>query len=119
MRRLATAALVSTLVTILVSDLVVGCGGAQKPTGGVDADDAVIKLEVTGAGADAAVGDASVWIDGRYVATVSELKAGVAIDAGTYRFAFERPDYLASFVEVVVAPAEHKTVAATLYQRLP
>ncbi len=91
--------------------LLLACGGTQK-TGGVEADDAIIKLQSN-------VRDAQLFVDGRYIAEVRRLGGGVAVEPGTHRLELRHDDYFSSYLELTLGRAERKIVSLEMAPILP
>ncbi len=88
------------------------CGGAQKSSGGVDRDDAIVKLASN-------VLDAQLYVDGRFIGPLRALRGGVAVEAGTHRFELRHDSYFSSYLELTLARAERKTVSLEMAPVLP
>lgn len=88
------------------------CGGTQKSSGRVEADDAIVKVQSN-------VRDAQVFVDGRYIAELHRLGGGVAIEPGAHRLELRHDEYFSSYLEVTVARAERKTVRLEMAPILP
>jgi hypothetical protein len=91
--------------------LLAACPAPANP-GGVTAADAIVKVKSN-------VRDAQVFVDGRYVAPLTALGAGVAVEPGVHRFELRHDDYFSSYLEVKLARAERKQVAMDLAPVLP
>jgi len=65
------------------------------------------------------VRDAQVWVDGRFVAPLSALGGGLAIEPGLHRVELRHEDYFSSYLELQVARAERKKVALDMAAILP
>jgi len=87
------------------------CGPKVGPNG-VTADDAIIQIKSN-------VRDAQVYVDGRFIAPLQVLRAGVAVTPGTHRFELRHEDYFSGYLEMKVARAERKSVAMELAPILP
>lgn len=87
------------------------CGPKVGPNG-VSASDAIVKVKSN-------VRDAQVFVDGRYVAPLSALRGGVAVDPGVHRFELRHDDFFAGYLEVTLAKAERREVAIDLAPMLP
>jgi hypothetical protein len=87
------------------------CGGSQR-TAGVSRDDAVVKLTSN-------VTDAEVYVDGRFIAPLAAVGAGIAVEPGTHRFELRHEDYFSSYLELDLVRAERKQVAMDLAPVLP
>ena len=57
--------------------LALGCGHRQAP-GGVTPNDAIVRVRTN-------VGDAHVYVDGRFLAPIAALRGGIAVEPGTHR----------------------------------
>jgi len=90
-----------------------GCGGGQRRAPGAVGDqDAIVTIACE-------VADATVWVDGREIRQVRDLKAGVALAPGTYRLEVRHDDYHAVYLEVTVAKGERKQLAVEMAPVLP
>jgi hypothetical protein len=107
MRQLAT-----TIAACVLLAAVVACGGPGSNRPGVDADDAVITFETT-------VEDASLWINGRYIAELGALSKGVSLSPGDHRIEIRHDDYHTQYVELSLAKRETRVVAVELAEILP
>ena len=92
--------------------LVAACGGTQTPSGGVDIDDAIVKLASN-------VKDAQLYVDGRFIGPLGALRGGVAVEPGTHRFELRHEDYFSSYLELTLARAERKQIAVEMAPVLP
>jgi hypothetical protein len=90
--------------------LAAGCGGASHPEGG--RRDAIVTLACN-------VPEASVFIDGRFLAPVGLLRGGIALSPGEHRLELRHEGYLGRFLELTLAPAERRRVDAQLFPVLP
>lgn len=91
--------------------LLAACGAKAAPHG-PSRTDAIVQVKSN-------VRDAQVYIDGRFIAPLDALRAGVALDPGTHRFELRHDDYFSSYLELTVARADHKQVAIDLAPILP
>ena len=96
----------------LALTLALGACGARQSPGGVDRDDAIIKLASN-------VPDAQLYVDGRFVGPLRALRGGVAVEPGTHRFELRHDDYFSSYLELTLARAERKQVALDMAPVLP
>lgn len=87
-----------------------GCGGASHPDG--KGRDAIVTLTCN-------VPEASVFIDGRFLAPVGLLRGGIALSPGEHRLELRHEGYLGRFLELTLAPAERRRVDAQLFPVLP
>jgi hypothetical protein len=102
-------------VNRLALALVVGlsaCGGRQQPSSGVQASDAIVFVASN-------VGDASVYVDGRFVGPVKILRGGVAVEPGKHRLEVRHDDYFSRYVELDLKRAEKRKLDVTLAPVLP
>lgn len=88
------------------------CGGTQRSSGGVDADDAVFYLRSN-------VSDANVYVDGRFVGPVGVLKGGIAVAPGKHRLELRRDDYFSRYVDLDLGKGDRKKLLVTLAPVLP
>jgi hypothetical protein len=101
---------VRVLAVVAALALGLGCGGAQP--GGRARADAVLVITCN-------VAQASLFVDGRYLAPVGLLRGGVAVAAGTHRLELRHAEYLPRLWEVELAAGERRAVAVELYPALP
>ncbi|MBL0216360.1 MAG: hypothetical protein IPQ07_21065 [Myxococcales bacterium] len=87
------------------------CGPKIGP-GGVSSSDAIVHVHSN-------VRDAQVFVDGRYLAPLTALGGGVAIEAGVHRFELRHDDYFSSYLELKLARAERRKVTMELAPVLP
>lgn len=97
--------------TLAFAVALAACGGTQK-TGGVEADDAIVRLQSN-------VSDAQLYVDGRFIGPVSVLRGGVAVEPGTHRFELRHEDYFSSYLELTLGKAERKQIALEMAPLLP
>jgi hypothetical protein len=100
-----------TRALVIASWLAVACGPRSRPNG-VTARDAIVYIQ-------SRVRDAQVYVDGRLVAPLSALGAGIAVEPGVHRFELRRDDYFSSYLELQLARAERKRVAMEMAPILP
>jgi hypothetical protein len=104
-------ALSLAVAAALAAPLAGGCGAAS-PRQGSGGRDAILSLVCN-------VPEASVFIDGRFLAPVSLLRGGVALPPGEHRLELRHEGYLGRFLEVKLAPAERRRIDARLFPILP
>jgi hypothetical protein len=92
--------------------LACACGGKVAYPGGVDADDAIVKVRSN-------VRDAQVYVDGRFIAPLDAVRAGIAVEPGFHRFELRRDDYFSSYLELELGRAERRQVQMELAPILP
>lgn len=90
---------------------VAGCGGRQQRTG-VTGEDAIFYIRSN-------VGDANVFVDGRFIGPVTVLRGGIAVDPGKHRLELRREDYFSRYVDLDLARAERRKLLITLAPVLP
>jgi hypothetical protein len=90
--------------------LAAACGAAKSPS--PSSRDAVVRLTSN-------VAEASLFVDGRFLAPVGLITGGVALSPGRHRLELRHDGYLARFIELELAPAEQKQVDARLFPVLP
>ncbi len=96
---------------VMLAATLVACGPKVGPTG-VTATDAIIQVKSN-------VRDAQVYIDGRFVAPLNAIGAGVAVEPGVHRFELRHDEYFSSYLELTLARAERKRVSMDLAPILP
>ena len=65
------------------------------------------------------VGDAQVYIDGRFIAPLDALRGGVAVAPGAHRVELRHDDYFSSYREVQVVRAARQKLAIEMAAMLP
>jgi len=90
--------------------MALACGGASPK--GKTASDAVILVR-------AAQPDASIWVDGRFVAEVSQARGGVAVAPGAHRLEVRRDGFHTFYAELKVGAGERRELAVELAEELP
>lgn len=65
------------------------------------------------------VADAEVWVDGRFVREMSEVRRGLALAPGVHRIEVRHADYHALYFRVDVGPSSRSVLEADLAARLP
>ena len=96
---------------IIAGWLAVACG-PKIGQNGVTSDDAIVYLKSN-------VRDAQVYVDGRFIAPLSALGGGVALEPGAHRLELRHEDYFSSYLELQLARAERKKVAMEMAAILP
>jgi hypothetical protein len=92
--------------------LLAACGGAPPRTGGVEPDDAIVQLRSN-------VPGAQVYVDGRFIAPLAAVGAGIAVEPGFHRFELRHDEYFSSYLELELARAERRKVRMELAPVLP
>jgi hypothetical protein len=88
------------------------CAGAPRDPSRVTRDDAIVVVRSN-------VPDAQVFIDGRFIAALDAMRAGVAVSPGTHRFELRRDDFFSTYVELTLVRAERRRVDLDLAPVLP
>ena len=88
------------------------CGGRQQTGSEVTADDAIFFVKSN-------VGDANVFVDGRFVGPVAVLKGGIAVVPGHHRVELRHEDYFSRYVELDLKRADRKKLDLDLSPVLP
>jgi hypothetical protein len=91
--------------------LAMACGPKPPPTG-VSRNDAIVLIKSN-------VADAMVYVDGRFVAPVGVLRAGVAVDPGHHRIELRHDDFFSRYIELELHRAERKPLQLDLSPVLP
>jgi len=91
--------------------LVGACGPKVGPSG-VSGSDAIVHVKSN-------VRDAQMFVDGRFVAPLTALGGGVAVEPGVHRFELRHDDYFSSYLELTLARAERRKVSMDLAPVLP
>lgn len=112
-RRGSTAVVLAALSAVLpaaaLATALAGCGGAGRSS---SSRDAVVRLTCN-------VAEASLFVDGRFLAPVGLLRGGVALSPGEHRLELRHDGYLPRFFELSLAVAEKRQLEAQLFPVLP
>jgi hypothetical protein len=100
---------VSLAAAWLCAALLVACSGAPVRK---DQSDALVLIKCD-------VDDAEVWVDGRYLREMRELRKGIAIAPGKHRIEVRHSEYHSLYFELDLAPRQRKRLDASLAPRLP
>ena len=95
---------------VLVLGLV-ACASAP-PHHGPSPNDAIVYLTSN-------VGDAQVYVDGRFVGPINILKRGIAVDPGKHRVELRHDDYFSRYAELDLHRAEKRKVDLDMAPVLP
>ncbi|HUJ63819.1 MAG TPA: PEGA domain-containing protein [Kofleriaceae bacterium] len=87
------------------------CGPRPAPNA-IAPDDAVVYVRSN-------VGDAQVYVDGRFVGPINVLRGGIAVDPGKHRLELRRDDYFSRYVELDLGRAERKKLQLPMAPVLP
>ena len=86
--------------------------GARTGRAGATGGDAIVYVRSN-------VRDAQVYVDGKFIAPLSALGGGLAIEPGAHRVELRHEDYFSSYVELQLARAERRKVALDMAAILP
>lgn len=103
----------SAILIGLVLVIAVGCGGG--PSAGVNKpqrNDAILHF-------DTPVKNAEVYVDGRLIRRVRELRGGLALSPGSYRIEIRHDHYHSLYLELTVEKRERRTIPVKLAPILP
>jgi len=96
----------------LVLVIALAACGAKAHTGGVAKSDAIVYLKSN-------VSDAQVYVDGRFVGPIGNVRGGIAVDPGRHRLELRHDDYFSRYVELDLARAERKRLQLEMAPVLP
>jgi hypothetical protein len=89
---------------------VIACGGASR-SASPDTNDAVVMI-------DCPVGDAVVWVNGRYIRQVRELRGGMALSPGHHFVEVKHDGYHTFYAELDLRARERRTLVVRLAEML-
>jgi hypothetical protein len=89
-----------------------GCGGATSRAADSTDTDAVVTFASD-------VPDAALWVDGRYVAQLAQLRGGVALSPGSHRLELRHDDYFTQYEQLDLGPRERRRIVVHLAPLLP
>jgi hypothetical protein len=89
----------------------IACGPKVGPNG-VSERDAIVYVKTN-------VGDAQLYLDGRFVGPITNLRGGVAVDPGSHRLELRHDDYFSRYVELELARSEKKQLQLEMAPVLP
>jgi len=101
----------ATGVGLVVALAGAGCGPRPAPNA-VTPNDAVMYVRSN-------VGDADLYVDGRFVGPLNVLRGGVAVDPGMHRIELRHDNYFSRYLELDLHRAERKRLALELAPVLP
>ena len=96
----------------LVLVLVLGSCGPKPAPNGVAPSDAIVYVKSN-------VGDAQVFVDGRFVGPLAVVRGGIAVDPGKHRLELRHDDYFSRYVELDLRRAERKKLQLEMAPVLP
>lgn len=96
----------------LVIVALAACGGAKPAANGGGRGYAYVVVRSN-------VGDAQLYVDGRFVAPLDALGGGIAIAPGSHRFELRHDDFFSNYLELTLADAERKKLSLDLAPVLP
>jgi hypothetical protein len=89
------------------------CGHPPTPSSSrIAASDAIVRIR-------SAVADAGLWIDGRFIGAVGDLRGGVALEPGTHRLELRHEAYFVDYEELSLTPGQRLTLTIELSPILP
>ncbi|MDB4952794.1 MAG: hypothetical protein JWO36_363 [Myxococcales bacterium] len=94
--------------------LVVGliaCGPKIAPNG-VSPNDAIVYLKSN-------VGDAQVYVDGKFVGPLTVLRGGIAVEPGVHRVELRHDDYFSRYLELDLRRSSQQHLDVELAPVLP
>ena len=94
----------------LVVAMLASCASAPPPR--MSPNDAVMYLTSN-------VNDAAVYVDGRYVGSITLVKAGIAVDPGKHRVELRHDDYFSRYADLDLKRSEKKKLDLDLAPVLP
>ena len=97
---------------ILVLAFVLAACGTPPPVNGVRDGQAVVLVTSN-------VGDAQVYVDGRFVGMLGLLHGGLAMDPGHHRIELRHDDYFSRYAELAVTRAARTTLDLQMEPVLP
>jgi len=100
----------ASLLVALATQL--GLAGCSR--GGTPASDSNAVVVVRSATADAVL-----WIDGRYIGPIANLRGGVALAPGAHRLEVRDDAHFSRYLEVELAPRQRKVIEVELAPVLP
>lgn len=106
------AARAAALAAAAIFACACACGASRPAPGGVEADDAIVQVRSN-------VADAQVYVDGRFVAPLHAVRAGIAVEPGFHRLELRHDDYFSSYLELELGRAERRRVQLDLAPVLP
>lgn len=98
------------LLGVAIALLLTACSGHSQR--GDDGDRAVLVIE-------SPVKEAVLWVDGRYIAQLGDLRRGVPLPAGRHQIEIRHDRYHAHYAEVDLKARETKRLRIDLAELLP
>ena len=99
-------------VVVLAAMALIACGPPKRPSNAVAETDAIFYLRSN-------VGDANVYVDGRFVGPVRVLRGGIAVEPGKHRLELRHDDYFSRYIDLDLKTSERKKLLITLAPVLP
>lgn len=94
---------------LLALSLPLACGGRRGGDGA--GDRAVLVIE-------SPVADAVLWVDGRYVAQLRDIRAGVRLPPGVHQIEIRHDSYHAYYGELTLRPTQRLRLTVELAAKL-
>ncbi len=92
--------------------IALGACGPKPAPNGVAASDAIIYVKSN-------VGDAQVYVDGRFIGPIKILHGGIAMDPGRHRLELRHDDYFSRYAELDLHRSEKKQLDLEMAPVLP
>jgi hypothetical protein len=96
-------------VVVLGLALALACGGSRAGDGA--ADRAVLVI-------DSPVADAVLWVDGRYVAQLRDIRGGVRLPPGTHQIEIRHDNYHAYYGQLTLRATQRLRLTVELAEKL-
>jgi len=94
---------------LLAAALALACGGGRGGDGA--GNRAVLVIE-------SPVADAVLWVDGRYVAQLRDIRAGVRLPPGVHQIEIRHDNYHAYYGELRLRPTQRMRLTIELAEKL-
>jgi hypothetical protein len=102
---------VTRFLALAAIGALVACGPKPAPHS-VSPDDAIVYVASN-------VGDAQVYVDGRFIGPLGVLHGGIAVDPGKHRVELRHDDYFSRFEELDLHRSEKKKLELDMAPVLP
>lgn len=93
----------------LLVAVALGCGGSRGQGGA--GNRAVLVI-------DSPVADAVLWVDGRYVAQLRDIRGGVRLSPGAHQIEVRHDSYHAYYVDLTLRPTQRLHLTVELAEKL-
>jgi hypothetical protein len=95
---------------LALAALLTACAGTASPT--TTGNRAVLEVQCP-------VPDAVLWVDGRYIAQLRDLRGGIALRPGPHQIELRHDRYHAHYAEITIRPGQHLRLPIALAESLP